>query len=93
MTLASLLASLAAAPSLPDASCRGLWDTFDPGRQEDTEALHERHRTALRVCERCPELAPCRAWLDGLPKTERPLGVVAGRRFVTGRTGWVEAPL
>jgi hypothetical protein len=34
---------------------------------------------ALRLCHRCPALAQCRHYIDGLPKAQRPTGVVAGR--------------
>lgn len=90
--LDSLLAAVAAAPSLPGASCRGHWDTFDGGhRGEDVESMHQRHALALRVCQRCPELGPCREWFDGLSATERPTGVVAGQRYTSQGLAPLEA--
>jgi hypothetical protein len=72
-------------PHLPGARCAGRHELFDAtaegsrtgpaGAAEVAAARSE----ALRLCGGCPELGPCRAWLSGLRKRDRPNGVVAGR--------------
>lgn len=75
-----VLSALAAAPVLRGARCRGRHYLFDPqeGRESD-ETANARHLQALGLCERCPALSACQAWLDSLPRSKRPCGVVAGR--------------
>ena len=80
----SMSALLADIPDLPGARCAGLADLFEATVDEhgkaDTRTERERARiAALRLCNACPALAPCRAWLDGLRPTWRPRGVVAGQ--------------
>lgn len=41
---------------------------------------------AVRTCGQCPALAPCGQWLDGLPRSRRPGGVVAGRLIAAPRS-------
>lgn len=81
--LPELLAALAAAvPPLPGARCRNRWELFDQtvtGPRGDHDVLPYARAAALQLCNQCPALNGCRAWLDGLPAHERPLGVVAGR--------------
>ena len=80
LALKRLLAQHLAAPILPEAACRGRHDLFDPPRPgEDPDTAERRMWAALDVCNRCPELRPCRRWLDGLPSNVRPHGVVAGQ--------------
>jgi hypothetical protein len=82
--LDTLLAELAAAPSLPGARCRGrhhLFDSAAPG--EDPDTIAARHAQALGLCSRCPSLRRCEDWFDALPLKRRPLGVVAGRVVVS----------
>ncbi|QEM46301.1 hypothetical protein [Mycolicibacterium grossiae] len=77
---ATLLSSLAGAPSLPGARCRGRGHLFDEqaaGEHHTTAAA--RHRQARGLCDRCPALHACAAWVDSLPARQRPAGVVAGR--------------
>jgi WhiB family redox-sensing transcriptional regulator len=53
----------------------------------DAAAADRRHLTqvaavrqaALQICAHCPELTRCRDWVDSLPASQRPLGVIAGR--------------
>lgn len=76
----SLIASLAGAPALVGARCRGRGHLFDVAeRGEDPEVVAARHNQAVGLCQHCPALDRCRAWVNGLPRTKRPEGVVAGR--------------
>src|SRR5262245_39499255 len=72
MTLADLFTT--AAVNLAGAACRGRSDLFDipPGRNRKQVAA------AIHVCHSCPVLDPCSAWLDSLPSSQRPPGVIAG---------------
>lgn len=80
LALKRLLAQHLAAPNLPDAACRGRHELFDPPRLgEAPDAAERRMWLALDLCNRCPELTPCRAWLERLPLDVRPHGVVAGQ--------------
>jgi hypothetical protein len=36
------------------------------------------HDRAIRVCESCPVLTACRAWVESVQPMERPAGVTAG---------------
>lgn len=75
----ALFDALGLAPSLPGARCRGRWELFDPaepGTHADEAEYAE--EAALRLCDQCPSLVRCRAWFESLPKSRRPLGVVAG---------------
>nr|WP_233209245.1 hypothetical protein [Mycobacterium sp. ENV421] len=79
--MAALLADI---PDLPGARCAGLADLFEATVDEHGKAAPRSERedartAALRLCNACPSLAPCRAWLDGLRPTQRPRGVVAGQ--------------
>ena len=73
--IADLLADLASdIPDLPGAACRGQQHVMDisDGRHRDAIAA------AQAICGGCGVLRECEAWLDSLPKTQRPSGVVAG---------------
>jgi WhiB family redox-sensing transcriptional regulator len=79
-TFESLMASLAGAPALVGARCRGkghLFDGASPG--ERAEVVAARHNQAVGLCQHCPALDRCRTWVDGLPRSKRPEGVVAGK--------------
>lgn len=92
-SLPELLAGLAAAvPPLPGARCRDHAQLFDRtvwqrDRQKDTR---EARTAALAVCHQCPALDRCRAWLDGLPADQRPIGVVAGQIVAEDTTSRVQ---
>lgn len=74
--LDELLLSLAGAPSLPGARCRGRSHLFD-----GTDGPHgERTRQAAALCRRCPALERCSDWADGQPDKALD-GVIAGRLF------------
>lgn len=84
MTTGSLQRLLNDVPTLDGAACKGRPEVFDaqPPKAPDRDYLHLRAR---RICLRqCPALAQCRAWLDSLPSTRRPEGVVAGE-FIESR--------
>ena len=58
-------------PPLPRAACaRWRVDVW-------TNDLPEIRAHGLEVCKRCPELAPCREWVQTIPRRER-VGVIAG---------------
>lgn len=68
-----LFADLAAGiPALPGALCRDQADEFD---QYDDQAIVD---DCITICHRCPELDPCRAYIESLPARHRPHGVIAG---------------
>lgn len=72
-------AQIGSAPDLHGALCRGSAD-WDHDRDREPVADREaRLARAVATCERCPVLAQCRAWLDGLPKHRQPTGAVGGR--------------
>ncbi|PND54444.1 hypothetical protein CRM90_27995 [Mycobacterium sp. ENV421] len=78
--LDDLLDAVSAAPCLPGARCRGHHSIFDPAAQgEDPEVVAARHAQAIGLCGRCESLDRCEAWFLGLPKRQRPQGVIAGR--------------
>ena len=77
--LDALLMSIAGAPALPGARCRGRHHLFDcRGEHEGDATVAARHRQARGLCERCPSLEACRAWVGGLHARKRPPSVVAG---------------
>ncbi|ORB26624.1 hypothetical protein BST38_25510 [Mycolicibacterium parafortuitum] len=79
MSAASLFDAVGLAPSLPGARCRGRHRLFDlPEPDIDTAEARHAEETALRLCSLCPSLVRCRTWLESLPKSKRPPGVVAG---------------
>lgn len=80
--LEHLLAALKGIPRLPGAACAegGRWFAFDPPHHDETAAdVAYRHQVALRICQSCPVLADCKSWVDSLPRSRRPRGVIAGR--------------
>jgi WhiB family redox-sensing transcriptional regulator len=77
--LETLIASLAGAPALPGARCRGRHHLFDPAAPgEAAPVVEQRHAQALGLCSHCPSLDRCQDWVDSLPKGKKPFGVVAG---------------
>jgi len=85
---AALLGAISAAPALPGAKCRGRPHLFDPpGDREHADTVTARHRQAAALCTRCPALDRCRAWLDSLPPSRRPSGVIAGQVTEPRRPG------
>lgn len=75
---------LRGAPRLAGAACRDHRDLFDAaqanGRGHSARRLADARAAAIRVCsERCPAFDQCAAWLDTLPRRQRPSGVVAGQ--------------
>ncbi len=87
-TLYDLLAALVGAPALPGAKCRGRAHLFDPAeRGEDPDLTEYRHQHALTLCRTCTALASCGEWVDSLPKSKKPAGVIAGRIRTVSRPG------
>jgi WhiB family redox-sensing transcriptional regulator len=85
-TLNQLLLALAGAPALPGARCRNRGALFDPPAPREAPATFAaRHRQAIGLCAGCPALSACQTWFIGLPKRQRPQGVVAGRVRGVGR--------
>jgi hypothetical protein len=88
-TLDDLLSTLKGAPALPNASCRDRTDLFDRTIASEagrvTSEILQARKDALSVCAGCPELEPCRRYLDALPPRHRPRGVVAGRTIESPR--------
>ncbi|OPX05957.1 hypothetical protein [Mycobacterium sp. AT1] len=94
MTNWTHMAALAAEiPALPGAACKAHCDLYErtisehhaAGRLTKTE-LDDARREALRLCAGCEAQMQCRAWLDALPKSRRPRGVVAGVVITTAGT-------
>lgn len=73
-----LVVQLATVPDLPGARCRGRWELFDAGIEKHADA-HYAREAAKKLCQVCPALHCCTAWIDSLPAHQRPVGVVAGR--------------
>ena len=69
-----LIDTLRGAPHLPGALCVGRWQMFD---ETDDPVITER---AIELCLQGAQFsARCRNWVDSLPPSRRPAGVVAGR--------------
>ncbi len=80
MTIVGSLFAALGCPALPGARCRGKPHLFDPGRKgERAEVVAQRHAQATAMCQRCPALDACAAWIEGLRPSQRPHGVVAGQ--------------
>ncbi len=78
----SLLSAAAGVPVLPGARCRGRHHLFDPATADEPEPVTEaRHHQAVRICQSCPALDACGSWVDSLPASKRPPGVIAGRKI------------
>ena len=75
--IALLEVVLRGTPSLPKALCRRQYRLFDADDPDQIERENQQ-REALRLCSRCPELQKCRDYVDALPASQRPHGVVAG---------------
>lgn len=67
---------MTAVPFMDDAACLGRWQLYDFTIDGDNPAADQR---ALQVCDSCPVLAQCQAWLESLPASRKPVGVCAGR--------------
>ena len=80
--LDELLTDLSAAPRLEGARCRGRHELFDAAEGKgaangpDVRARYDR---AIGLCTACPALQRCAQWVNSLPSTKRPGGVVAGK--------------
>ncbi|SBS77350.1 conserved hypothetical protein [uncultured Mycobacterium sp.] len=79
MSATALFDAVGLAPALPGARCRGrsaLFDLAEVG--SDPEDAEYAEQAAKRLCSQCPSLVPCRSWYESLPKSQRPMGVIAG---------------
>ena len=77
-TWESMAGALRAVPDLRGAQCVGRWELFDAD-QDDPEDRAWAIERAIEICESCPALSACAAYVDGLKPSQRPPGVVAGR--------------
>jgi hypothetical protein len=75
----ALFDALGAIPRLPGARCAGRHELFDPRDPSDPDCEGV-EAAAIAECELCNALHSCRAWVESLPVSLRPTGVVAGRR-------------
>ncbi|MET0996339.1 MAG: hypothetical protein ABWY20_20695 [Mycobacterium sp.] len=75
-TLHELLTALAdAVPALPGARCVSERDLFD---RAALKGHGTDRRLAVGVCRACSALTACTQWVDALPPSARPHGIVAG---------------
>lgn len=79
-----LIAILQGTPLLQGARCRIRPEVFDATHPIGQGASSTRHHldaraAAVAECERCPALPACRSWLESLPASQRPSGIVAGQ--------------
>lgn len=83
--MAQLIAGL---PDLPGARCANHVELFERSIARHRDAtgnlapkteLDAARSAALRICESCPALARCEAWLASVRPYRRPRGVVAGQ--------------
>lgn len=83
----NLAGALIGIPDLAKGLCVGLPEIFDEASPGEAPAVVEqRYAEALRLCASCPELQPCRDYLDSLPPAKKPGGVVAGQVRTWGTT-------
>jgi len=81
---ANTLGALIGCVALPGALCRHKAHTFDEARpDEPAEVVEARHAQARSLCQRCPSLDACTAWVESRPPRRRPTGIVAGRLYRT----------
>lgn len=72
-TWEALVDALAGAPNLSKGRCKGRWDLWDETELRDVVEF------TTNQCLTCPALSQCRAWLESLPRSKQPCGVVAGK--------------
>lgn len=70
------LHDIAVPPDLPGAACVSRRKVFDAVAMPSASVYA--HDRAIRVCESCPVLTACRAWVESVQPMERPAGVTAG---------------
>jgi WhiB family redox-sensing transcriptional regulator len=76
----AVYAALSGVPRLDGARCEGRPELFDLDDRSDPELIER----AAHMCNACPVLRACAAWLDSLPPKLRPSGVVAARLLLPG---------
>ena len=67
-------------PVLPGARCVPGNSDLPPGFW-DADASAAEHRAAIAVCRACPALDMCRSWFNGLTKSQKPTGIIAGSSY------------
>lgn len=72
-----LSAILGGTPKLEGAHCKGKSEIWDE------TSCPELIEYAVNHCLSCRAQQECARWLDGLPKSKQPIGIVAGRARVT----------
>ena len=77
MNIDALFGALGAVPRLKGAACVGEYDLFDLRDISDPDRA-EVEADGLAICGACPALQGCREWVESLPASRRPTGVVAG---------------
>lgn len=88
MSALNLFDAIALAPSLPGAKCRGRHRLFDPPEPgADPAEVADAQAAALKLCAACTSLPRCAAWVESLPPTKRPDGVVGGTVRAPRRVG------
>lgn len=78
-----MIAVLRGSADLAGASCAG--DSRFTSDAESDIAV------AVTVCGSCPVIDTCRSWVDSLPPSRRPSGVVAGMVFADGHAEVAES--
>ena len=82
----SLIATLAGAPALVGARCRGKGHLFDLATTgEAPEVVAARHKPGRWALSALPCTGAVPDMVDGLPRSKRPEGVIAGRRPMSKR--------
>jgi hypothetical protein len=70
---------LASTPNLPGAACGDHVEIFDAAVGPDWRLRNQAAQRCVEVCNRCPMLARCKQFADGLPTSQRRrMGVLAG---------------
>jgi hypothetical protein len=77
---------LGQAPNLAGALCKGRADIFELPPTTAPDYTRE-VAVAVKVCHRCPVLPKCERYLERMPSTDRPVGMVFAARVVPKHTG------
>jgi hypothetical protein len=72
-----LFGALGAIPRLEGSLCVGRHELFDLRDISDPDRAEAEAR-ALALCGTCPAALQCRQWVERLPASRRPHGVIAG---------------
>jgi hypothetical protein len=69
------LHAFADTPNLSGAACVDHHELFDACTERGANLSYA---LAIKICQGCPALTPCRAWIEGLRPSQRPLGICGG---------------